>query len=640
MPEWAATGERICGYGVRGSVTLDVEGWQAGGDPPPHPGSVDAVVAGTADAVGLPDGEATLHGEGVPLAAGEVPDGVHRVVVDSTPETVVVFEGPATVGPEEPAWIRFPEPTAVAFCLRERPPPRPVLSVPTTASGLATAATAAGRTHGTDGPERSHPGFRPPTPWVRFGDRSVPEDLEGPADGPTVTVPDSVQAVLVAAPLAYYLGAELRVEDGPPAVRGDGLVHEFEPLPAFADGVADALRRLVALDSRLRSVPGETGALIDDDRDLASAPPARRLAAVLDDPPASLPAWPLSTYVDDDPTNGRFLPYLLDDLSLVHPAEASVLEPRGLLKRSLDEFFRGETPNVEAVDPALTESRFHAWLGEGTPVDAYALLRPESPDVADAGGLRIDVVCNEPEMASERSVADVYRRRLAGRDVDVHVHERLTTGDLASVFERPTDLVHFVGHCEVGGMVCPDGTLAAADLQECGADAFFLNACGSYYEGYELVRQGATVGAVTLSAVLDEQAVTLGTTFAELLAAGFAFDRALSLARGEIIVGRDYVVVGDGTHRLGVPVGTPGRFRVASADGEYDVAYDATAPDAAGRRYRSPVDGEVYLCGEASTATVDGRGVADLLGGRSAPVLYDGSLHFSEEVAPGFAGSG
>ncbi|QLD91076.1 hypothetical protein HWV07_19315 [Natronomonas salina] len=634
MLEWAATGDRVCGYGTRGAVTLDADGWRTGGDAPALPGSVDAAVSGRAEAIRLPDGDATLVGDGRrALRAGELRDGVHRILVESTPETRLSFEGPATVDSGERPWIRFPEPRAVAVGFSETPTPRPVVTVPATPCGLATAVTAAGRTHDADGPARSHPGFRPPTPEVRFGDRSVTAELDGEATGPTMTVPESAAAVLVAAPLAYYLGADLRVGSGPPRISGDELDREFEPLPDFADDAADALRRLVHLDSRLRSIPGEGGSLDDDRTDLASAPPAERLASVLDSPRPTLPEWPLSTYVDDDVANGRYLPYLLDRLSLVHPADASALDPKALLERSLDEFFRGETPNVEAVDPALAESRYHAWLADGTPVDAYTLLRPDSAGLAAGGGLRIDVVCNEPEMASERCVADVYRERLAGRDVDVHVHERLSTADLASVFEGPTDLVHFVGHCEVDGMVCPDGALAAADLDDCGARSFFLNACGSYYEGYDLVRRGATVGAVTLTAVLDEQAVSLGTAFAELLAAGYAFDRALSLARGEIIVGRDYVVVGDGTHRLRAPVGTPGTFSLRETDDGFEVRYEATAPDAAGRRYASPLDGGERLCGESIGATMDRTSVVELLDRVAAPVRYDGALSWSGDLA-------
>jgi len=644
MVEWAATGDRVCGFGERCVASLDADGWRPGGDAPALPGSADAVVVGTADAIGLPDGEAILcGGPERPLEPGPLSEGAHLVAVDSAPETRLAFEGPATVavdGGGNPR-IRFPEPTALAVGFAESLPPRPEVRVPATPGGLAAAVTAAGRTHATDGPERSHPGCRPRTPAVAFGERDVPAGLAGSTDGPTMTVPDSVVAVLVAAPLAYYLGATLRTDAGPPQIHGDGLDHAFSTLPTFADEAERALRGLCSLDARLRALPGETGPRVDDGAaHLAEAPPSERLAGVLASPPERLPEWPLSTYVDDDAANGRYLPYLLDRLSLVHPARSSALDPKALLKRSLDEFYRGETPSVEAVDPALSDSQFHAWLGDGTPVDAATLVRPETSHPGAEEGVRIDVVCNEPEMSSERGVADVYRSRLSGRDAEVHVHERLATGDLAAVFERPTNLVHFVGHCEVDGIVCPDGTLAVADLETCAAESFFLNACGSYHEGYDLVRRGATVGAVTLSAVLDDQAVALGTTFAELLAAGYAFDRALSLARGEIIVGRDYVVVGDGTHRLRPPRGTPGAYHLEETDGDFRVRYEATAPDAAGRRHWNPVADAERLCGGANATTTDRESAASTLARVAAPVRYDGDLYWSDELARDLSASG
>ncbi|MFQ3319891.1 MAG: hypothetical protein ACI80F_001965, partial [Natronomonas sp.] len=531
-------------------------------------------------------------------------------------------------------------PTPVAVGFRETKSERPKVTVPPTPAGIATAVTAAGRTHRTDGPERSHPGFRPRTPAVAFGEESIPAELTGGSDGSTMTVPETMPAVLVAAPLAYYLGATLRVDSGPPSIDGDALSHEFEPLPDFAEEMADALCGLCRLDCRLRSVPGETGPADGGLEHLQSATPGERLAAVLESPPSDPPTWPLSTYVNDDVENGRYLPYLLDRLSLVHPASASALDPQTHLERSLDEFYRGEAPCVEAVDPSLTESRFHTWLGDGTPVDASTLVGSATPDPGVGDQLTIDVICNEPEMGGERCVADVYRRRLDAHDVDVRIHERLSTAELADVFQRPTDLVHFVGHIEVDGMVCPDGLLAATDLTECRADAFFLNACGSYYEGYDLLRQGATVGAVTLNPVLDEQAVTFGMSFAATLASGFAFDRALALARDEIIVGRDYAVVGDGASRVRQPRGQPAVLHVDRTVDGFTVSYDVLTPDGAGRRYRDPFEGAEHPVGVTTSATLARDEVVDFLERTSAPVHYDGSLRWGNELARHVESSG
>ncbi|WP_254837811.1 hypothetical protein [Natronomonas marina] len=639
MVEWSGTEERLCGFGDSDRTSLDVEGWQPGGNPPALSARVDATAVGSLRAIRLPDGEPLLaRGATRRLDEETLPEGVHEVAVDAGLETRVAFEGPASVEDEAGgAWLRFPEPTPVTVGFRESRSPREMVTVPATAAGLATAVTAASRTHRTAGPERSHPGYRPRTPRVAFG-HEARTDLAPDDDRPTVTVPERPTAVLVAAPLAYYIGADVETGDGPPTLRADGFRHTFDPLPAFAEAVGGLLRGLCALDVRLRSVPGETGALsvgVGDAERLRAAPPVERLRAVVESDADLGWTWPLATYVDDDVENGRYLPYLLDRLSLVHPAAASELDPQALLKRSLDEFFRGETASVEAVDPSLADGRFHAWRGEGTPVEAFTLLGTGGAGIEASAeaGFDVDVVCNDEAMRSEGAVAEVYRRRLAGRSVDVRVHERLTTAELSALLERPTDLVHFIGHCEVDGVVCPDGHLAAADLETCGTEAFFLNACGSYHEGYDLVRRGATVGAVTLTTVLDEQAVAVGTIFAELLAGGFAFDRAMSLARGEIIAGRDYVVVGDGTHRLRPPRGDAGVFDVERTDDGFAVGYDATAPDGAGRRYRDPFDDCERACGVPTRASLAPAELRDLFERHRSPVRYEGELRWTDDLA-------
>ncbi len=642
MVEWSATTDAVCGFGECETVELAVDGWQLGGDPPALGSRVDAAVVGTARAVQLPPGDAALVGEDRrPLPEGSLPAEPREVAVDAAIETRVAFTGAATVEPSPTGpWLRFPERTPLKVGFREATTPRETVTIPATPAGVAAAVTAAAGTHRTDRPARSHPGYRPRTPRVTFSEGATPD---GSADAvrPTLTVPVDTVSVLVAAPLAYYLGAVLRTGNGAPVLRTDGFEYAFDPEREFADEVGELLRGLCGLDVRLRDVPGETGPLnrtldLESGTRLREADPVDRLRHVVDADTAYRETWPLATYVDDDVANARYLPYVLDNLSLVHPAEASSLDPRALLKRSLEEFFRGETANVDTVDPSLADSRYHAWCGDGAPIDAFTLLgtgqAAGESGFADESGFDVEVVCNDPEMRSEESVAAVYRKRLDGPDVDVRVHDRLATTDLASVFERRSDLVHFIGHCEVDGLVCPDGHLAAADLERCGAAAFFLNACGSYHEGYDLVRRGATVGGVTLTTVLDEQAMRVGTTFAELLASGFAVARALSLARSEILAGRDYVVVGDGCHRLRPPRGDPGVFRLERAADGFRVAFDATSPDAAGRRCRDPLAGGESVRGAPPAATLDAAAVRALFERYSAPVRFEGELRWTDGV--------
>ncbi|PSP67986.1 hypothetical protein BRC85_03670 [Halobacteriales archaeon QS_1_69_70] len=114
------------------------------------------------------------------------------------------------------------------------------------------------------------------------------------------------------------------------------------------------------------------------------------------------------------------------------------------------------------------------------------------------------------------------------------------------------------------------------------------------------------------------------TTFADLLANGVAFARALSLARGEILAGRDSVVVRDGTHRLRPPRGEPGVFRLERGPDGFAVTYDATAPDAAGHRFRSPFASDGRVVGVARGATLEPAALRTLFERHTAPVRFEG----------------
>jgi hypothetical protein len=274
MVEWSASDDRVCGYGEVERVSLQTRGWTPGGNAPSIAGDVDAVAVGRTRGVRLPSADVTLT-TGSSLQT-QLSGGVHRLVVGAPLEPRLAFEGPATVDPSgDGAWLRLSERRPVAIGFREASFGRPTVTVPRTPSGLATAVTAASQTHRTDGPARSHPGFRPRTPRVTFGEQSLPDPLEIPTSGDgwtaresgaTMTVPDSTTAVLVAAPIAYYLGATLRTGAAVPRLESPGMDHTFEPLPAFAHETSRALRKLCRFDERLRDVPGETGTRgFDDD---------------------------------------------------------------------------------------------------------------------------------------------------------------------------------------------------------------------------------------------------------------------------------------------------------------------------------------------------------------------------------------
>jgi hypothetical protein len=527
----------------------------------------------------------------------------------------------------------------------ERAPVPPAVRVPLSPDGVATAVTHAASACPTTGPERSDPVNRDHPPLLRFGQEHVPAAIaeRTPETDIGLRVPADYGALYATAPLAYYLGATVTADEDATAARLTAPPNVDRRLPAdggLATRAADLLRSVFYLDCLARGADG-SGAPGDLDRKLdleayAERPMAGRLATVLggvlDGLEGRLPDWQLSTYVDPDPYHARALPHLLDAMSLVYPPSASELDGEGLLKHSLDDFFRGNVATADRLNPDLGAGHAHAWLADGIPitaskttVGAYENRLRHRSRASDADGLRIDVVINDREMRSEATVADIYRRRAVDLPVEVAVHESLTRRELRDVFESSTDFVHYVGHCEVEGLRCPDGHLPTRTV-DVGAKTFFLNACGSYAEGLSLVENGAVAGGVTLTRVLDEQAATVGTGFARLLVRGVGFERALSLARRQIMMGSDYAVVGDGTYALTPPEEHPAVCRVSGGPDHYEVAWEVIDARAAGRTYESPFGDGRRTYGTVVETRLSAEDLRSFLAGRDVPVVFEGTV--------------
>ena len=523
----------------------------------------------------------------------------------------------------------------------DRHPSHPVVRVPLSHEGVATAVTHAASAGPTTGPERSDPSNREHPPLVTFGEERIPSAVADrlPETGIELRVPADYGALYTTAPLAYYLGATVAVDGDASEARlttTAGIDHRLPADDGLAARAGRLLRTVFHLDCLARDTDRVTSPAVPevDLESYADRPIAGRLATVLRDVPdgfeGRLPEWQLSTYVAPDPYNARALPHLLDAMSLIHPPSATELDGKGLLKRSLDDFFRGEVATANRLDPDLGPGHAHAWLADGIPITASkttvrAYENRLRHRVGSRDSLRIDVVVNDPEMRSETEVARIYRRRAAELPVEVTVHESLTRAELRRVFESSTDFVHYVGHCEVDGLRCPDGHLAARTV-DVGARTFFLNACGSYAEGLALVENGAVAGGVTLTRVLDGQASTVGTGFARLLVHGVGFERALSLARRQIMMGSDYAVVGDGTYGLTPPREHPAVCHVSGGPDRFDVRWEVVDARATGRTYVSPFTGEDRPYGTVDEARLSADELRSFLSGREVPVVFDGTV--------------
>jgi hypothetical protein len=646
-------------------MAIGVRGWARSDEAADLGRRVDEEVSGRTDVLRFPPGRVrvTRTADGPDVTPREIDDGYvtlgaddYTLTVESTVHALVRFDAGVTVSVnEERTILAFPERTHVTVGFRpDADDPPGTVVVPETPEGMATALTYAAASHRTTTADRSFPAMRRYPPPVEFGERHVPDAVEDarPETDLRFVLPPDPELLVLSAPLSYYLGAAVRTVEGatPRLVTGDWS-HEFAPdAPTFESSVASALKRAFRFDCLVRGAgphgpPVSSVALdrLDVDADaLYDATPAERFAAALRvplDDIDGLPPWHLSLSVEPTLRNATALPYVIRDVPIFRRPVSEPLSTRDRLSLSLDDFFRvGATvPAIDLVEPETGPGTTHGWLASGVPVDVYkadvaAYRHRFAGRDGDARSVAVDVVCNDESMCDGfEAVVDIYR---AADDVSVTVLRDLTTAELASVFEAETDFVHFVGHCDEGGLRCSNGALSTATLETVGARAFFLNACGSYYEGEELVRRGSVAGAVTLEAVLDSPARRVSRAFTRLLVAGFDVQRALQLARRRIVMSKDYTVVGDGTHTLGGDdERRPDETRIeALGDGNYRVEHVVKSPRGAGGQYRSPVDDRPCLVGTRRTGTCNAEEVRSLLSTVSYPVVFEGDVWEPEAV--------
>nr|WP_272931450.1 hypothetical protein [Halobacterium noricense] len=589
-------------------------------------------------------------------------------------DVLVGFDGPAVVERGDRVTVTFDEPTAVAVGFRsDARSPAETITIPKTLDGVATAVTHAPAAHRTTTPERSSWHQRTHPPQFAFGDEvDVPDAVaaETPDTGIELRVPRSLEDVFVAAPLAYYLGADVTVDAGvTPRLRAPaaGLDYTLDALPVEVPRLLarafwlDCLVRTAVPPERRRAAPvAESGVdlaehdlldVLDIDPGAAyDAAPDERLATYLDAPfervADDLPEWHLSMHVAPNLDHVETLPFLLDRLALVYPPETAALESEELLERTLDDFYRGPpgpVATVEMLKPKLRGGRWQGWLADGTPIDVFKSQPEAYRNHLDyrrehTEELSVAVVLNDRSMTGEHeAVADVYEAHAESLPMDVSFFEDLTRTELADVLGDHYEFLHYIGHCEVEGLRCADGNLAVEDTPETNVETFFLNACGSYYEGVDLVERGSVAGAVTLRKVLDEQAAKVGTAFAELLVHGFPIETALRLARRRIRMGKDYAVVGDGMQTLSRTDGDGARVAHVdrSGSGVCEVTYEYVAADAHGCWYEVDADAasRPRLCGNSTEFELPAAELAELLAGADHPVVVDGEFYWSDEAA-------
>lgn len=71
-----------------------------------------------------------------------------------------------------------------------------------------------------------------------------------------------------------------------------------------------------------------------------------------------------------------------------------------------------------------------------------------------------------------------------------------------------------------------------------------MNACQSYQQGKELVKQGSSGGIVTYSDISDRFALETSSLVIQLLESGFTIGSCLNIVQGTTSIGRQYTTIG------------------------------------------------------------------------------------------------
>jgi hypothetical protein len=518
----------------------------------------------------------------------------------------------------------------------------------------------------TTSPERSYPTLRGHPPLVELGDRfDVPSGVVSPETGVRLELPPEYEAIYVAAPLAYYVAADIVPGDRPRLVTDDGFEHDLDTVRGFETEVERVLKQTFFLDCVTRtegyySVDLHEREAIETSLDLDFAwlydqPLATQLEEYLSVPFGAvedeLPEWRMTSHVAPTPENVELLPFVTNDLAVVRTPQDQPEPSSEVQTTAANEFFRDASFTRSAsadgsarsyVQPEATDSLEQSWIGDGAPIGASkattnAFYNRLDRTPAD-GNIGITVVCNDPRMADERDVVDEVYASQGELPFDVRVHHDLTRTELREVLSTEADLLHYIGHIDGEGFECADGKLDATTLTAAGPDAFLLNACQSYEQGSALIDAGAIAGIVTLSDVINSGAVRMGRMLARLLNRGFTVGSALEVARDDSIIGDQYTIIGDSSLSLArTDGGPPNVCHIRRRADGYELEWETHPSTSFGMGslvipLLNDVNEYHLWSGDSRTFDLTRSELQRFLSLETVPVKIDGSLVWSDEI--------
>ena len=423
--------------------------------------------------------------------------------------------------------------------------------------------------------ERSYPNHQGHPPALEFGDHlSIPDQIQPPETGVTIEIPPELEYIFPAAPLAYYLGAELVPGPEPVLDYGTGR-YSLNGAREYEDATIETLRAVHFLDCIVRTegyfqldlaVEKEFYNVVGEEFDpaeLYDQSLTEQLETYLDMVTSVdgfetlLPDWSVCVDIVPEIEHARALPYLVDELALIRmKAHGDRPDPNTEVVETMDDFLRSGEATVDLDDifyledaPAMTQ----AYLGEHVAVKATNLSvdvlerRVDRPERSDSR-ISVAVICNDP-MMEEESVVETYYGIRDLIHFDVEGYHEVTRERLADLLTSDYDLIHYIGHVDDDGIQCADGPLDVNSLPEITADAVLLNGCASYEQGKALIDAGALASVVTVTPISNSLATKVGRAIARTLNCGFPVNAALDVVSKHTPTVQ-YSIVGDGNLQL------------------------------------------------------------------------------------------
>ncbi|RQG92070.1 hypothetical protein [Natrarchaeobius chitinivorans] len=547
---------------------------------------------------------------------------------------------------------------------------RPVgtITTPSDLDSLARAISAVPSALKTTSPERTWPTLRGHPPLIELGDRfEVPSEIDPPEGEVELVVPPEEIAIYQAAPLAFFLGATVRLGENsrlatPRFERS--LLEEGN----VGDGIAKLLKRFFFLDCLTRTegifqydiIERATleGKLPFDFADTYDEPLPVRLERYLEVPyeviEPHVPRWPLTAYVPDEPESVELIPFVVNELGIVREARGqtpkAVPQPEpttAQMVRSATEYRSAPPHDRETAFVApdiVDESVEHAWFGDAIPhnaskatIEAY---RNQIDRDARSESIEILLICNDARMIAEHDLLDETYGNREELPFEIRSEFGVDTDQFASLLtDGGYDFLHYIGHATEDGIRCPDDDLDVRDLESIDLGVFFLNACRSYEQGLALTRRGAFGGVSTYSDVINEDAVEAGEALARLLNRGFSLRGALEIAQQNTALGEQYLIVGDGSADIAQSnAGPPG---IIDLDRRSDDEFGFAIRSYSTKEYKLGTATASDLESVADThlspkytphAAVGAQSIQEYLTWTELPVLLDGRLRWNDGI--------